>query len=43
MSIIPDWYGFNVSLIEIKNWVKKYDDKCEIYNIFQNNINKYNL
>ena len=40
---MPNWYGFSMPLVAIRIWAKKYDERCEVYNIFQHNIGKYNL
>ena len=43
---VPNWGGFskyNLAVIIIRTWAKKYDDRCEVYNIYQNDMKKYNL
>lgn len=43
---VPNWVGFgnfNNAVPIIRTWAKKYDDRCEVYNIYQHNMEKYNL
>jgi hypothetical protein len=40
---VPDWYGYALPIGIIRTWAKKYDDRCEVYNIMQHNTDKYNL
>lgn len=39
---VPDWYGFPITLIEIKQWAKMIQ-KCDAYYIIKNETDKYNL
>lgn len=40
---VPNWYGFSPNLFIIRTWAKKYDPKCDVYNIYDNDTKKYNL
>ena len=45
---IPEWYGFKVSIIDIKKWAGKILSpstlkSCNVYRIIEKDANKYNL
>ena len=41
---IPDWFGFELSILQIASWAKRYDPRIsvaqQVYNILQRDINK---
>src|ERR1035437_8934445 len=39
---LPEWYGFDVSIIEITSYFHKFAG-CDVYNIIQRDAEKYNL
>ena len=40
---IPEWYGFDVSFIEIENFFTKRYPKCKVYKVLEKESEKYNL